>query len=311
MRENIFNHDVAPVKMYREVAKENGDVSLVEVQGFNAIVRASKTNPYDTGQVVYVHPSSYYPIQLERLEEIAYELEQSGYKITGSGELKSNRLAFIELENEDLPNLTFEGTELSPKMWIGTSHDGSVALKSTIKIVDTVCMNSFMLNSASNILFKAKHTRNSDYRIEEYQNQLRIAKESITEYYEIVKRLQDTKWIRSENNKEFANVLGASMKPRKRKKDGKEYWTEKQYSGKHASQIADLNWSYDNSPGQESRGETAWRWFSAVTYWADHMISDRELESGSNILSGTRARQKAKAFNIAQSFTYNGFVNPL
>ena len=159
-----------------------------------------------------------------------------------------------------------------------------------------------MLNSASDILFKAKHTRNSMYRIKDYQSQLRIAGESIMEYYDIVNRLQDTKWYDSRNKKDFANVLGASMKPRKRKKNGKEFWTESMYSGKHANQLVDLDWAYHNSPGQVERGDTAWRWFSAVTYWADHMISDREIESGSNILNGTRARQKAKAFDIAKSY---------
>ena len=64
----------------------------------------------------------------------------------------------------------------------------------------------------------------------------------------------------------------------------------------------DLDWAYFNSPGQEERGDTAWRWFSSITYWADNMISDRELESGSNILNGTRARQKAKAFEIAKNY---------
>jgi hypothetical protein len=302
MRDNIFTHDVKPVKMYREIMNKDGSTSFEPIHGFHAVERASRNDLRDNGEVVYVHPSSYYPIQLEKLEEIAYELEGFGYKITGSGELKDNRLAFIELENDDLPNLKFDGTELNPKMWIGTSHDGSVALKSTIKVVDTWCKNTFMLNSASDILFKAKHTRNSTYRIQDYQNQLRIAGESIMEYYDIVNRLQDTKWYQSKNRKEFANVLGATMKPRKRKKDGKEFWTESMYSGKHANQLVDLDWAYNNSPGQVERGDTAWRWFSAVTYWADHMISDREIESGSNILNGTRARQKAKAFDIAKSY---------
>ena len=66
--------------------------------------------------------------------------------------------------------------------------------------------------------------------------------------------------------------------------------------------MADLDWAYANSDGQDERGNTAWRWFSAVTYWADHMISDREKENGSNILNGTRARQKAKAFEIAKDY---------
>lgn len=302
MSNRIFNHDVRPVRMYREVTNSEGGTSFEPIHGFHAVERTNRNDMMDNGEVVYVHPSSYHPIQLEKLEEIAYELEGFGYRITGSGELKSNRLAFIELENDDLPNLTFDGTELNPKMWIGTSHDGSVALKSTIKVVDTRCMNSFMLNSASDILFKAKHTRNSSIRIQNYQNQLKIAGDSIMEYYDVVNRLQDTKWEEFRNRKEFANVLGAVRKPRKIRKNGKESWSESKYSTRHSHQMADLDWAYANSDGQDERGNTAWRWFSAVTYWADHMISDREKENGSNILNGTRARQKAKAFEIAKDY---------
>tara|TARA_R100000656_G_scaffold140_1_gene227 strand:- start:66 stop:983 length:918 start_codon:yes stop_codon:yes gene_type:complete len=302
MKENIFTHDVKPVKMYREITNEDGSTGFDPIHGFHAVERTARNNPNDNGDVVYVHPASYYPIQLEQLEEIAHELVKCGYEITGSGELKNNRLAFIELENDDLPNLSFDGTTLNPKMWIGTSHDGSVALKSTIKVVDTWCANTFMLNSASDILFKAKHTRNSSFKIQDYQLQIRLANDTILEYYDLVNRMQDTDWHEMRNKREFANVLGAKMKPRSRTKRGKQYWTEPNYSGKHANQLIDLDWAYHESPGQVERGDTAWRWFSAVTYWADHMISDRELEAGSNILSGTRARQKAKAFEIAKNY---------
>jgi hypothetical protein len=302
MKENIFTHDVKPVKMYREIVNEDGSTGFDPIHGFHAVERTARNNPRDNGDVVYVHPASYYPIRLEQLEEIAHELVKLGYKITGNGELKNNRLAFIELENDELPNLSFDGTTLNPKMWIGTSHDGSVALKSTIKVVDTWCSNTFMLNSASDILFKAKHTRNSVYKIQDYQLQIRLANDTILEYYDLVNRMQDTDWHERRNKREFANVLGASMKPRSRTKRGKQYWTEPSYSGRHANQLVDLDWAYHESPGQVERGDTAWRWFSAVTYWADHMISDTELEAGSNILSGTRARQKVKAFEIAKNY---------
>ena len=165
-----------------------------------------------------------------------------------------------------------------------------------------MCTNTFMLNSASDLLFKAKHTRNSIIKIQDYRIQIRLANDTILEYYDVVNRLQDTEWYTMRNKKEFANVLGAVMKPRKRTLKGKVSWTNSKYSGKHISQLADLDWAYHNSPGQAERGDTAWRWFSAVTYWADHMISDREKESGSNILNGTRARQKAKAFDIAKEY---------
>lgn len=300
--EKIFTHEVKPVRMYREIINSDGSTGYQPINNFHAIERTARDVPNDNGEVVYVHPTSYYPILLEQLEEIAYELVKGGYRITGSGELKNNRLAYIELENEKLPNLEFDGTKLNPKMWIGTSHDGSLALKSTIKVVDTRCLNTFMLNSRADIMFKAKHTRNSIYRISDYQNQLRLASDKIMEYYDIVNRLQDTKWYQHKNTMEFANVLGAVMKPRKRKRNGKDYWTDSKYSGKHEKQLLDLSHAYYNSPGQEERGDTAWRWFSAVTYWADHMISDREKENGSNILNGTRARQKAKAFDIAKSY---------
>ena len=302
MKENIFTHDVKPVRMYREIINEDGSTGFDPIHGFHAVERTARNNPNDNGDVVYVHPASYYPIQLEQLEEIAYELVKLGYKITGNGELKNNRLAFIELENDDLPNLSFDGPTLNPKMWIGTSHDGSVALKSTIKVVDTWCSNTFMLNSASDILFKAKHTRNSSFKIQDYQLQIRLANDTILEYYDLVNRMQDTDWHEMRNKKEFANVLGAEMKPRSRTKRGKQYWTEPNYSGRHTNQLIDLDWAYHESPGQVERGDTAWRWFSAVTYWADHMISDKELDAGSNILSGTRARQKAKAFEIAKNY---------
>ena len=66
MNENIFTHDVAPVRLYRETMNDDGSMGFSPIHGFHAIERAEKNNPNDNGEVVYVHPSSYCPIQLDQ-----------------------------------------------------------------------------------------------------------------------------------------------------------------------------------------------------------------------------------------------------
>ena len=307
---NVFTHDVETIPIFRMVRdQKEGAISYEQIDGFNGIQRKMRNNEHDKGSVVYVHPSSYYAIPLETLENIADAMLTCGYEVTGAGELKDGRVAFIELENKDLPKLSFDGTSLVPKMWIGTSHDGSIALKSTIKVVDTVCYNTFMLNARSDILFKTKHTQFSKVRLMEYKWQLEVAGRLIQEYYDSVKLLQNTSWDRHKNTEFFAEVLNAEKRPRKRRKNKEVYMTEPQYSKTHEKQMDDLWYSYENSAGQHERGHTAWRWFSAVTHWADNMISEREMRSGSNILNGTRARQKNRAFDIAREYATNFTVD--
>ena len=42
MRDNIFTHDVKPVKMYREIMNKDGSTSFEPIHGFHAVERASR-----------------------------------------------------------------------------------------------------------------------------------------------------------------------------------------------------------------------------------------------------------------------------
>ena len=302
----LFDHDVKLSPIFRLITREDGTTYTENIPEFNSVVRYHKENPFKATNVLSVQPTTYYPIRLRTLERIATLLTKAGYEITGFGELKNNKLAYVELENDDLPNLELDGTSLKPKMWIGTSHDGSLALRSTIKIRDGVCLNDFMLNYRSDLLFTAKHTKHSDIRLNKYANHIKVATDVINNYYETVKLLQSIPWDRHNTETFFSNVLNADKRPRKRTKNKVPYMTEPKYSGKHDKQLDDLYYSYENSPGQDERGHTLWRLFSSVTYWADHMITDKELKAGSNILNGTRARQKNKAFSLVNQYALLG-----
>lgn len=302
----LFDHDVKLSPIFRNITREDGTTYSENIPEFNSVVRYHKDNPFKHTDVLSVQPTTYYPIKLRTLEKIATLLKKAGYEITGFGELKGNKLAYVELENSDLPELEFDGTSLKPKMWIGTSHDSSLALRSTIKVRDGVCINDFMLNYRSDLLFTAKHTKHCDIRLKKYANQIKMATDVINNYYDVVKLLQSTPWDRHNTETFFSNVLNAEKRPRKRTKNKVPYMTEPMYSGRHDKQLNDLFYAYENSPGQKERGHTLWRLFSSVTYWADHMITDKELKAGSNILNGTRARQKDKAFGLVNQYTLLG-----
>ena len=299
---NLFDHTQKALDIYAY----NSQGVLKEIPNFHLVNRCSKVIPswshkpeYDINEetVLDVQKDSVSIITSEQMESVAHELIQLGYVTTGSGELKKGKLMFIELEHDDLPTLEIPGTELVPKFWIGSSHDGTIAFKSTAKVVDTVCLNTFMLNSRSFSLFTAKHTKYADVRLKEYERTIKDAKELFKQYYNAVELLADT----PVNNPEpyFASVLKAEKKPRNRTVNGVTTQTEPRYSGRHDNQLTQLMDSWVHGEGQRERGSNLWRAFSSVTDWADNSEANaKDREKASHII-GTRAMQKTRAFDLA------------
>ena len=292
----IFTHTVEAVPVY--VLDGNGN--YVQVDGFNGVNRMLKDGTSTVPEILHVAPSSTHTITMEQLEGIAEQLMQAGYKLHQFGEMKGNRWLFIELENDELPTLNFNGTKLVPKMWIGSSHDGTLAMKSTVKVIDTVCFNTFMLNYRSDVLFKAKHTKNADIRIKEYEQGIKDASQLLYDYYGAVDMLSSTAFSgRSKLEQYFATSIGAEKKPRPRRLKGKEYMSDPMFSGKHENQLEQLFDCYQHGAGQKERGETLWSAFSAVTDWCDnHEANEKSRALGTNVI-GNRARQKQKAWTFA------------
>jgi len=169
--------------------------------------------------------------------------------------------------------------------------------------VETVCINTFLMNAASNSLFKTKHTKNADTRIKEYERGLRETGELLQQYYESVSKMVETPFYEQNTEKYFAEVIGAEKKPRTRRTNGKEYETLPEYSGKHKNQLEQLQNSWNFGDGQVARGDTVYRAFSAVTDWADHDPANKKSKAQGGHLIGTRARQKQNAFNLALNYT--------
>ena len=244
---------------------------------------------------------------MEELESIAEQLVEAGYECVNHGELKLNKWLFIELEHPDLPKLHFKGTSLVPKMFLGSSHDGTLAMKSTIKIVDTICYNTFMINHRSDLLFKTKHTRNASLRIRQYEQVLADASTLLNQYYDAVSVLNDTPFSGKPSLEGyFSGSIGAVAKPRKKVINGKEYMSDPEFSGKHKNQIQQLFESYEYGNGQKERGETLWSAFSAVTDWCDnHEANEKSVAMGTNLI-GNRARQKQTAWALANQLAKQG-----
>jgi len=299
---NLFDHTQEALDIY----SYNSQGVLKQIPNYHLVNRRLKEIPswsdkpeYDINEetVLDVQKDSVSIITSEQMESVAHELIQLGYVTTGSGELKKGKLMFIELEHDDLPTLEIPGTSLVPKFWIGSSHDGTIAFKSTAKVVDTVCLNTFMLNSRSFSLFTAKHTKYADVRLKEYERTIKDAKELFKQYYNAVELLADT----PVNNPEpyFASVLKAEKKPRSRVVNGVTTQTEPRYSGRHDNQISQLVDSWVHGEGQQERGSNLWRAFSSVTDWADNSeATAKDREKASHII-GTRAMQKTRAFDLA------------
>ena len=299
---NLFDHTQEALDIYAH----NSQGVLRQIPNYHLVNRRLKAIPdwsdkpeydIDSESVLDVQKDSVSIITSEQMESVAHELIQLGYVTTGSGELKAGKLMFIELEHDDLPTLEIPGTSLVPKFWIGSSHDGTIAFKSTAKVVDTVCLNTFMLNSRSFSLFTAKHTKYADVRLKEYERTIKDAKELFKQYYNAVELLADT----PVNNPEpyFASVLKAEKKARNRTVNGVTTQTEPRYSGRHDNQLTQLMDSWVHGEGQRERGSNLWRAFSSVTDWADNSEANaKDREKASHII-GTRAMQKTRAFDLA------------
>ena len=295
-QDGLFTHTVESVPVWVEW----NDGTFHKVNGFHGINRQPKSGQGNGPEILHVAPITTTVIGMGELESIAEQLIEAGYEYHNHGELKSNRWLFIELEHPDLPKLTFEGTSLVPKMFLGSSHDGTLAMKSTVKIVDTICYNTFMMNHKSDLLFKTKHTKNASLRIKEYEQGLADASELLNQYYDAVSVLNDTPFTgKARIEQYFAGSIGATLKERKKVSGGKEYMSPPEYSGKHKNQIEQLFESYEYGTGQKERGATLWSAFSAVTDWCDnHEANKKSVQMGTNLV-GNRARQKQTAWALA------------
>jgi hypothetical protein len=305
---NLFEHTQEAIDIYAY----NSKGVLRQIPDYHLVNRRLKAIPdwsdkpefdIDNNSVLDVQKNSVSIITSEQMESVAYELTQLGYGVTGSGELKDGKLMFIELEHDDLPTLEIPGTQLVPKFWIGSSHDGTIAFKSTAKVVDTICLNTFMLNSRSFSLFTAKHTKYADVRLKEYERTIKDAKELFKQYYNAVELLASTPVTNPQPY--FASVLKAEKKPRNRVVNGVTTQTEPRYSGRHDNQLTQLMESWLFGEGQRERGKNLWRAFSSVTDWADNSeATAKDREKASHII-GTRAMQKTRAFDLAFAIASN------
>jgi len=294
----IFTHTVESLPIWVEWR----DGTYHKVNGFHGINRKPKAGYSSVPEILHVAPITTTVIGMERLEEVAGILTECGYELYSHGEMKQNKLLFIEMTHPDFPELEFPGTKLFGSIWIGSSHDGTVAFKGTQKVTDSVCLNTFMLNSASIPVFTAKHTRNADIKIKEYEKGIREAGDVLKQYYEAVTKLNDTPFAgRSQLERYFAGSIGAQLKDRNKTRNGRTFMSEPEYSGKHKNQINQLFDSYLSGVGQKERGDTLWSAFSAVTDWCDnHEANEKSRALGTNII-GSRERQKQRAWDLAHS----------
>ena len=294
----IFTHTVESLPVWVQWH----DGTYHKVNGFHGINRKPKAGYSSIPEILHVAPVTTTVIAMERLEKVAEILTGCGYEYYNHGEMKQNKLLFIEMTHPDFPELEFPGTKLFGSIWIGSSHDGTVAFKGTQKVTDSVCLNTFMLNSASIPVFTAKHTRNADIRIKEYEEGISEAGDVLKQYYEAVAKLNDTPFAgRSQLERYFACSIGAELKARNKTKNGIGYKSEPEYSGKHKNQINQLFDSYLSGIGQKERGETLWSAFSAVTDWCDnHEANEKSRAIGTHMI-GNRQKQKKQAWDFANA----------
>jgi len=294
----VFEHTVASVPVFIEVSG-----SYQKVSDFHAVNRLLKDGTSTEPEILHIARNSTVTIGMEQIEGVADQLVELGYEITGKGEMRDNRWLFVELKHPDLPTFETPGSRLVSKIWIGSSHDGTLAMKSNVLVVETVCINTFLMNAASNSLFKTKHTKNADTRIKEYERGLRETGNLLQQYYESVAKMVETPFYEQNTEKYFAEVIGAEKKPRTRRTNGEKYETLPEYSGKHQKQLEQLQNSWNFGAGQAERENTVYRAFSSVTDWADNDPANAKSKAQGGHLIGTRARQKQNAFNIALDYT--------
>ena len=294
----VFKHTVASVPVFIEVSG-----GYHKVEDFHAVNRLLKDGTSTEPEILHIARNSTVTIGMEQIESVADQLVELGYTITGKGEMRDNRWLFVELSHPDLPIFMTPGSKLSPKVWIGSSHDGTLAMKSTVQVVETVCINTFLLNATSDLLFKTKHTKNANARIKDYERGLRETGDLLQQYYESVDKMVNTPFYEQNTEKYFAEVIGAEKKPRTRRTNGEKYETLPEYSGKHNKQLEQLQNSWNFGAGQAERGNSVYRAFSSVTDWADNDPANAKSKAQGGHLIGTRARQKQNAFNLALNYT--------
>lgn len=190
VQRRLFNWEAVEKPIYFQ-----GDLGYSMIPDRKAIVRQ------DTNETLGVFTSTYNIHQYQEwlLGNVANIIDDSNLQIGSAGLLKGGGVAWVSIEMPE--NLTTkDGFEFRPHLLACTSHNGTLATTYKRVVTAVVCDNTLSLAlGEQGSQFKARHSKNSNARIQNVRDALGIVHEMADDVISEIERLSsiavtDSEW---------------------------------------------------------------------------------------------------------------------
>ena len=258
------------------------DLQTWDAKKLRALVKKvqASADPVETHRLVYrendgkhlsVMGKDYTPVQIREAFSVLDELVAGGdIMLETVGSLADGRKTFMsaKLTGDDLEIVP--GDVMERYLIVRDSYDGSTTLDFGAAGTLIVCQNTermaFGEAKRSGRLSKQKHTKGimSETRLAQARKALGIAHEAFSEYVELGQKLASIRVTDSEVEDFHARLIfGDKAIPA----------DVDDWSGQARRAVGELDFMYNQGPGQEIEGRagTAWGLLQGVTAWTNHM----------------------------------------
>lgn len=220
----------------------------------------------DTGTVVGVVGTGYVPTQNATAFSFMDALQGNEVRYDVAGSLQGGRKVFLVARlDRDVMIGGDEDERIEPYIVLANGHDGSLALSVFITPIRVVCMNTlrWALSGSRNV-WKARHTRNVEGRIDEARRTLGMA----TTYFDRLQEVGDKLIATPMSEYRAIKHLQTLFPVREDDTDRK-----KQNAIERQGAVMSILRNADNLANVR---DTAWGFAQAVTEWEDYERSYRD-----------------------------------
>ena len=246
----------------------NNSGIVEEVDDYKALVRS------DNDKMLGVVGQNYAPMLNATFADIVNTLEdKTSCTLRTYGEQADGKKLYAKLTHPSMQDFQMNaiGDEVASSIVIANGHAGALAFRMYIEYMRLICLNGLTIPVRKNFVY-ARHTKNYMEKIGDLTDNISSVVEAYDNNKETLKRL-DRKFVTGFSPREwFADFFKYYKKPRPIKRDGKIIqWTPPDYSTKAINNMNALELCYADSGAVG----TYWGMLNAVTYFIDHMQSNK------------------------------------
>lgn len=247
----------------------NNSGIVEEVDDYKALVRS------DNDKMLGVVGQNYAPMLNATFAEIVNTVEdKTACTLRTYGEQSDGKKLYAKLTHPKMKDFKMPsnvGDEIASSIVIANGHAGALAFRMYIEYMRLICLNGLTIPVRKNFVY-ARHTKNYMDKIGDLTDSVSSVIEAHDHNKDTIKGL-DKKFVPGFKPKQwFADFFKYYKKPRPIKRDGKiVQWTPPDYSTRAINNMVALEDCYYESGAIG----TYWGVLNAVTYFVDHMQSNK------------------------------------